>query len=90
MSNIAKVGLAAAYPLAGALIGAGVSTWLSVSAAQIVARAEAAVGGKRREARDLDHTMKSIELDLGMFQTEKNGLVRHAKDLRNSIALIQL
>lgn len=74
-TEVAKFGLVAAYPLAGALVGAGVSAWLSASAAKTVATAEAALAEKRQAARNLDHVMKSIEIDLGKFQSEKGGLV---------------
>ena len=61
--------------MVGAIIGAGISGYLSASAARDVANAEAALEQKRRLAREMDSKIQSIEIDLETFLIEKHGMV---------------
>ena len=70
-----KLGLTYSLGLAGAVVGAGVSAYLSAAAAKTVATTEAELDRKREFARELDYAVKSVEINLELFQTEKTGLV---------------
>lgn len=61
--------------MVGTVIGAGISSYLSASAARSVANAEAALEQKRRLAREMDSKIQNIEIDLNLFLVEKNGMV---------------
>lgn len=61
--------------MVGSIIGAGISAYLSASAAQGVADAEAALDQKRRLAREMDSKIQNIEIDLKLFRIEKDGMV---------------
>jgi hypothetical protein len=72
---VGRLGLTYSIGLAGAVIGAGVSSYLSAAAAKTVAITEAELDRKREFARQLDYSVKNVEIDLELFQTEKTGLV---------------
>lgn len=58
------------------MIGMGVSSYLSASAAQTVSNAEAALEQQRNIARDLDGRLQNIDIDLKMIIVEKKGMVQ--------------
>jgi hypothetical protein len=72
---VGRLGLSYSLGLVGAVIGAGVSSYLSAAAAKTVVTTEAELDRKRAFARQLDYTVKNVEINLELFQTEKTGLV---------------
>lgn len=63
------------FGMVGPAVGAGVSSYLSASAARTVADAEAALEQKRKLARDMDSRLEEIEIDLRFFLVEQKGMV---------------
>jgi hypothetical protein len=59
----------------GTLVNAGISTYLSASAAWAVKQAEEELERRRTIARQLDYGLQAIEVDLELYKTEKKGLV---------------
>jgi hypothetical protein len=73
--EIASKGLAACYPLMGSLVSAGVTTFVTGTAAYSVSKANEAVDSRRSVAREVGHKMHNIAADFSMFSDEKKGLV---------------
>lgn len=61
--------------MVGAIVGVGVSSYLSASTAQTVSNAEFALEQQRKMARDLDGRLQNIDIDLKMIVVEKKGMV---------------
>jgi hypothetical protein len=59
----------------GTIAKAGLSSYISASAAWTVQQAEEELERRRTVARELDFGLKSIEIDLDLYKTEKEGLV---------------
>jgi hypothetical protein len=71
----ADIGIAASFGMMGAIVNAGLSSYISASAAWTVQQAEKELERRRAVARKLDYGLKAIEVDLDLYRTEKEGLV---------------
>lgn len=71
----ADIGIAASFGMMGAIVNAGVSSYISASAAWTVQKAEEELERRRTVARQLDFGLQSIEIDLNLYKKEKEGLV---------------
>lgn len=74
-TEASRLSLAYSFGMVGVVVGAGASLYLSASAASTVATAEAELERQRQKARELDHVLQNVAVDLELFKHEKAGLV---------------